>query len=216
MKKTVERSDNCAGILAAVTSLEGVPLPKSVIVTEQLSLLNEAGQGARIPIGSVTGGREDLPQDAEGGTLEACAPLPEISVAFVVESVFADVETAIDNRLTMRFGTPGRRFTPLLSWQLRPRLGTQADTLSPVHAISGVRQPVLVIYGSEDRHARPGEAKALYAAAAGPKEIWEVDGAAHVDLYRYNRTGYENRVGDFLAKYLNAGQATAQPESKPK
>lgn len=36
-----------------LTSLEGVALPKSVIVTEQLSLLNEAGQEARVPIGSV-------------------------------------------------------------------------------------------------------------------------------------------------------------------
>lgn len=90
------------------------------------------------------------------------------------------------------------------------------DTLSPVRAITGVRQPVLVIYGSGDRHARPGEANALYAAAAGPKEIWEVGGAAHVDLYRYDRTGYESRVGEFLAKYLNAGQPTVQPESKSK
>ena len=151
-----------------------------------------------------------------GGAAALLAKYDDPPRAFVVESVFADVETAIGNRLTMRFGALGRLFTPLLSWQLRPRLGIQVDTLSPVHAIAGVRQPVLVIYGSEDRHARPGEAKALYAAAAGPKEIWEVGGAAHVDLYRYNRAGYENRVGEFLANYLNAGQATAQPESKPK
>jgi len=61
---------------------------------------------------------------------------------------------------------------------------------------------VLILYGSVDRHAKPSEARALFAAAQGPKEIREFSGAAHVDLHRFDRTKYEKCVGDFLAKYI--------------
>ena len=82
------------------------------------------------------------------------------------------------------------------------RLGVDANQLSPLKAIAVVRQPVLIFYGSNDRHAKPSEAKALFAAACGPKEIREFPGAAHVDLHRFAPAEYEKCVGDFLAKYL--------------
>jgi uncharacterized protein len=126
--------------------------------------------------------------------------------AMVVEAVFADVETAVGNRLEMRFGRLGSMLSPLLTWQIRPMLGIDVAALSPTRAAGKVTQPVFVLFGAEDRHARPAEAKAIYEAIGGPKEIWEVDGAAHVDLHRFAGAEYEKRVGRFLARHLNPGK----------
>lgn len=39
--------------------------------------------------------------------------------------------------------------------------------------------------------------------AAQPKQIWEVSGAAHVDLHRYAKEQYEQRVGEFIERWLS-------------
>ncbi len=154
-------------------------------------------------------GRYSLPVAVIGTSLGAAAALmadydrpPE---AMVVEAVFADAETAVGNRLEMRFGRYGRLLSPMLTWQIRLFLGIDEDRLNTVRAAEKVDQPIFVLYGSEDRHARPVEAKAIYAGVRGPKKIWEVLGAAHVDLYRFAGEDYEKRVGEFIATYLRPG-----------
>ena len=140
-----------------------------------------------------------------GGAAALMADYAEPPEAFVVEAVFADVETAIGNRLDIRFGRGGRLLSPLLTWQIEPLLGVDVETLSPVRSAARVEQPVFVVYGSEDRRARPTEARAIYAALAGPKQIWAVVGASHVDLHRFAGGNYESRVTDFLAANLRTG-----------
>jgi pimeloyl-ACP methyl ester carboxylesterase len=141
-----------------------------------------------------------------GGASALMADYPEPPEALVVEGVFADAKTAIANRLEMRFGRLGRLLTPLLSCQIQPMLGIDPASLSPVRAAANIKQPVFVIYGAEDQHAGPSEAKAIYAALRGPKEIWEIAGAAHVDLHGFAGAEYEKRVGDFIATHFNRSQ----------
>ncbi len=142
-----------------------------------------------------------------GGAAALMADYIEPPEALVVEAVFADAETGIANRLDMRFGPAGRMLTPLFTWQIRPFLGIDAATLSPVQAAARVTQPVFVVYGEEDRHARPPEAKAIYEALRGPKEIWAIPGAAHVDLHRFAGMEYEKRVAQFIASHLHTKTA---------
>jgi len=150
----------------------------------------------------------DLPTAVIGTSLGAASALmakyDDPPDAIVAEAVFGDVNTAIDNRLEMRFGPPGRLLTPLLSCQFRIFLGIDANDLSPLRAAADVREPVFVIHGAEDRRATPAEARAVFAALPGPKEIWEIPGAAHVDLHHYAKEDYEKKVGAFLARYLHS------------
>jgi uncharacterized protein len=95
-----------------------------------------------------------------GGAAALMADYIEPPEAFVVESVFADVVTGVGNRLEMRFGSGGRQLSPLLTWQIKPLLGIDVETLSPVRSAARIEQPVFVMYGSEDRRARPTEAEA--------------------------------------------------------
>lgn len=137
-----------------------------------------------------------------GGAAAALARHETAPDAFILEAVFSDIETAIKNRLEMRLGSIGRLASPLLTLQIEPRIGVPPDTLSPLQAVSRISQPIFFIYGTEDRHAKLAEGRALFAAAQGPKEIWEIAGAAHVDFHSFDPTDYEQRVGAFLSLYL--------------
>src|SRR5690606_36971206 len=98
----------------------------------------------------------------------------------------------------------GRRLTPLATWPMKPLFGIDVSQLNSVRAAESVFTPVFVIYGSEDRRARSTESKAIYAALQGPKQFWEVKGAAHVDFHGVAKEEYEKRVAEFIATYLHS------------
>lgn len=88
--------------------------------------------------------------------------------------------------------------------------GDRRDMLSRAEFLHGLHYSVLLIdfqalfilSGTRDQHTTIEEARAIFAAAHAPKTIWEVDGAAHVNLYSYAKADYEQRVAAFLAAYL--------------
>jgi dienelactone hydrolase len=57
------------------------------------------------------------------GGAAALLASPQLDVnAMVLEMVYPTINQAITNRLTMRLGNWARVLTPVLSWQLKPRL----------------------------------------------------------------------------------------------
>jgi uncharacterized protein len=122
----------------------------------------------------------------------------------VLEMVYTTLDEAIANRLRMRLGGWAGALTPLLSLQLRPRLGVGADRLRPVVRVTELSGPKFFIVGAEDRHTTLAESQRLYDAAAEPKELWVVEGAAHVDLHAAAGKEYERRVLDFFNDKLRS------------
>lgn len=143
-----------------------------------------------------------------GTSLGAAAAIladPPLPVdAMVLEEVFASFDEALSNRLRLYAGPFAALLSPLLKAQVRPRLGFDPDTLRPEQSIQRVRVPVLLIAGEQDRHATLAEMRRLFAAANGPKELWIVPGAAHVDLHRFAKEAYERRLSTFLEQYVRA------------
>ncbi len=124
------------------------------------------------------------------------------SDAIILESVYPTIEEAISNRLTMRLGFIGKFFTPLLTWQIKPRLGFYPSELRPIEYISRAKAPVFVIAGSDDKHTTLAESNRLFQKAREPKSFWEIKGAAHVDFYNYNPNEYKLRVLEFFNKNI--------------
>ena len=150
----------------------------------------------------------DLPVAVIGSSLGgAAALLADYDVAppdaMVLEAVFADLETAAANRLERKFGQLGRVLTPLLMKPFEWYFGMDADDISPAVAAGAHAAPMLIVQGAEDERARPSEARMIHAHAGGPKELWIIDGAAHVDLHRFAGEAYERRVLDFLGRHLD-------------
>jgi len=123
--------------------------------------------------------------------------------AMVLEAVYPKIEQAIENRLKMRFGAVGSFLTPLLTLQIEPRLGIDLSKLRPIEHITDVETPIFIIAGDSDRRTTLNESRALYEAAPEPKEIWVVNGAAHVDFHRYAKEAYEEKVLRFLDKHMS-------------
>ena len=137
-----------------------------------------------------------------GGASAVLADPPLEADAMVLEAVFGSFDTAVGNRMVVRFGPLGRYLVPLLTWQVRPRLGFDPAVLAPAARIGRVHAPLLLIAGDADQLASLDEARLLYANATGPKELWIIPGARHQDFHRYAREEFERRVGEFFKARL--------------
>jgi alpha-beta hydrolase superfamily lysophospholipase len=135
-------------------------------------------------------------------SLVLCRDCPPVD-AVVLESMYPTIEEAVANRLRMRLGPVGGPLSALLLWQLPLRLSIRPDALHPIKYVGQVKAPVLIAAGSADLHTTLSETQRLYEAAAQPKALWVVEGAAHVNLHAYAREEYERRIGAFLAAHLD-------------
>ena len=137
-----------------------------------------------------------------GGASAVLADPPLEADAMVLEAVYGSFDTAVGNRMAVRFGPLARYLTPLLTWQVKPRLGFDPDVLAPAARIGRVHAPMLLIAGDVDQLASLDEAKLLYANANEPKALWIIPGARHQDFHRYVPEAYEQRVGGFFKERL--------------
>lgn len=73
-----------------------------------------------------------------GGAAAVLASPPLNMDAMVLEIVYPTIDQAISNRLAMRLGEWSSVLTPLLSWQLKPRLGIDAEALRPIDHVGKI------------------------------------------------------------------------------
>jgi fermentation-respiration switch protein FrsA (DUF1100 family) len=144
-------------------------------------------------------------------TLLATPPLQIDGV--VLEAVYPSIDRAVHNRLAMRLGPLASLTAPLLLAQMRPRLGVGATELRPVDHIAQLRCPVLIVAGELDRHTTADDTRLLFAAASQPKDLWLIQGAAHVDYFEYVGDEYQRRVLAFFDRTL--GSSDQSPAAKP-
>lgn len=140
-----------------------------------------------------------------GAAATVLANLRPAPNAVVLESMYPTIEEAVAGRLRMRLGSAGASLAPFLLWQLPLWTGISAQDLRPIRLLEDLGAPVLVASGAEDRHTTWAETQRLFQSAKQPKELWRVDGAAHVDLHTFQPDEYERRVFGFLARYLRNG-----------
>ncbi len=139
-----------------------------------------------------------------GGAAALLASPPLDVNAMVLEMVYPTIDQAIRNRLIMKLGWWASSLAPLLSWQLRPRLGIDPEVLRPIDRIGKISPAKLHIVGAEDQHTTLEESRGMFNAASEPKELWIVNGARHVDLYAIAKKEYEEHVLGFFGKYLRS------------
>lgn len=141
-----------------------------------------------------------------GSSLGAAATVlsrPEAHVsALVIEAMYPTIDEAVANRLAMYLGRPGTWLAPLLLHQLPLRAGVTSAQLRPLDSMQFLSCPVFVIGGANDLHTTESETRRIFAAAHEPKQLWVVEGGAHVDFHRHAQREYEKRIGEFFALHL--------------
>jgi uncharacterized protein len=141
-----------------------------------------------------------------GGAAAVLSDPPIEADAMVLEAVYASFDDAVGNRVAMNLGGAGPLLapliTPLLTGQVKPRLGFDPDLLQPAVRIAALHMPLLLIAGDADLHATLAEMRLIYANANAPKELWVIPGARHQDFHHYARAEYERRVVEFFRATL--------------
>lgn len=122
--------------------------------------------------------------------------------AMILESVYSEIQKAIDNRVKMRLIPLHNVITQILLKQIKPILNIDPESLNPIKNINSNPAPKFIISGKEDRRTTEKETLALFNKINSEKELWIIDGAKHEDLYKYNPQEYEKRVLKFLSKNI--------------
>ena len=165
------------------------------------------------------GALESLDAQAALAYLRAQAPRERVGVigvsllgdrpldvdALVLESVYPTLHDAVAGRLRVWLGPLGflgDAMAPALIGVVGPQVGVDEERMRPIDAIGHVSKPLLLIAGTKDQYTPLAEARALFARARAPKELWEVLGAGHEDIHSFAKLEYERRVGGFLEAHL--------------
>jgi fermentation-respiration switch protein FrsA (DUF1100 family) len=128
---------------------------------------------------------------------------PEVAAdAVILEQVYPTIRQATEDRLAIHLGPMGPWLAPVMLMTLHSHLDIYPDQLRPIDHIGQLSMPKLMIVGDSDRNTTLTESFAMYRAASGPKDLWVVRGASHVDLCRYAGVDYQVRVLDFFDTWL--------------
>lgn len=135
--------------------------------------------------------------------------------AVVLEQMYPTVARAVEIRTRLHIGPLAPLFAPLLMVEMQSKLKIPENQLRPIDRMGKIGAPVLIVDGVQDNYTPIEDARALFAAASEPKELWAVEGAGHVNLYDFAKAEYERRVGEYFARHLVAEAAsTPSPLTK--
>ncbi len=142
-----------------------------------------------------------------GGAAALLGPKPLDVDGLILESVYPDINCAIRDRIRLHLGhvagdAAASVTVPILDFFMPFVLGVGAGELQPIDGIGRITAPLLLISGTSDAHTTIAEADALFAQAPEPKQFWAVEGAAHVDIERFDTAAYWSHVMPFLTAHL--------------
>jgi alpha-beta hydrolase superfamily lysophospholipase len=138
-----------------------------------------------------------------GIALQSAGADPRIE-AVVAEASFATLrEASYDYAGLRRSPLLGKTLFAPFSWTLLYRgeklTGLPVAEVSPVKAVATRPFPVLLICDEKDEALPCRHTERIYAAARGPKQIWEVPGAFHTAALGFQPAEFQRRVLDFYA-----------------
>jgi pimeloyl-ACP methyl ester carboxylesterase len=124
--------------------------------------------------------------------------------AMVVDSAYADLESAIEKKTTDILRLPF--LLPLGRVSIRIGEWVSGGRVASVRAVDYVGRfaprPVLLIYGAEDDYLPRDHAHRMFEAAGEPKELWLAPGSGHAMARLDHPREYVERVHGFFGRHL--------------
>jgi alpha-beta hydrolase superfamily lysophospholipase len=139
-----------------------------------------------------------------GIALQSAAADPRIE-AVVAEAPFANLrEASYDYAGLRKYPWLGKTLLAPFSWTLLYRdeklAGFPVAEASPQKAVAARAFPVLLICDEKDEALPCRHSEMIYAAARGPKQLWDVPGAFHTAAYGFAPEEFRRRVLSFFAE----------------
>lgn len=140
-----------------------------------------------------------------GIALQSAGADPRIE-AVVAEASFSSIrEASYDYAGLQKYPLLGKTFFAPGAWMMiyhgQKLAGFQASEVSPEKAVASRSFPVLLICDGADTTLPCRHSEKIFAAAMGPKEIWEVPDAFHTGAIGYQPAEFRRRVVGFFEKY---------------
>ena len=138
-----------------------------------------------------------------GLALQSAGVEPRIE-AVVAEAAFATLrEASYDYAGLRRSPLLGKTIFAPFSWMLLYRgekiTSLPVDEISPEKAVAARAFPVLLICDEKDYALPCRHTQRIYAAARGPKQLWEVPSAFHSAALGFQPAEFQRRVLEFFA-----------------
>ncbi|HYV34180.1 MAG TPA: alpha/beta fold hydrolase [Gemmataceae bacterium] len=125
--------------------------------------------------------------------------------ACVLESLYHDIASALENRIGTRFPGWLARFTRGLIWVTEMRLGLKLAQVSPADHIANLAPvPMLMLTGTDDPLASPADAQRLCQRFGGVCQLAHIIGADHDNLCTVDPDAYRRLVLEFLDRQMPA------------
>lgn len=139
-----------------------------------------------------------------GATVEMMSgeKLPTQVKALIADSGYSSVEAELAYLLKKQFHLPKYPFVPLVSLINKHRLGYYLNAMQSTTQLQQNHLPIFFIHGDRDSFVPSEMAFSNYAATQGPRELWLVKGATHVESFWLDPQRYQRHIVGFLQQYL--------------
>ncbi len=141
------------------------------------------------------------------GAAEAQKEKFPIQMAGVIsDAPFDTLLHTLANHAKLLFQIPSFPLVPLTEWQIRRRFGFEPKEVDATEAARGIEAPILILAAGLDARMPLPQVRAIYDAAAGPKEFYLIPGEIH-EIRRF-APEFREKVTAFLAR-------CSAPEAEP-
>lgn len=96
---------------------------------------------------------------------------------------------------------------------VRFRNGLNMEAASPEQAVVGIKIPVLLIHGLNDRNIPPYHSDLIQAKNPSDVIVWKVSGAPHTGAHKAAPQEFERRVLGWFAEHSSTAKPTSNPSS---
>ncbi len=125
--------------------------------------------------------------------------------ALALDSPFTDLAGLVDDALRARH-LPPVLFRPPAFAVAAIRARFEPLRVRPIDAVAGIRVPILLFHGEDDRLVPFADAREIAAAAAGPVELVPLPGAGHNTP---RPDDYGERIAAFLSRAMTRSSSAA-------
>ena len=124
--------------------------------------------------------------------------------AVAVDSPYTNLAASLGHHQKLLYPwLPKQPFLGFVVATYRLQFGIWPSEVSPIASVERFgSRPLLVIQGSRDLRVPPEGARRLYAAAAGPKQFWLVEGAGHLETFSLTPDAYRGTLVSFFESSL--------------
>ncbi|MER2173839.1 MAG: alpha/beta hydrolase [Carnobacterium sp.] len=129
--------------------------------------------------------------------------LPDNVKVIVEDCGYSSLNGELAYQLKDMYDLPEFPLIPVTSLVTKVRSGYWFGEADTVEQIKKNKVPMLFIHGAEDKFVPTDMVYDVYEANSSPKELYIASNADHADSYEENKEEYEQKVQEFVLKYVS-------------